>query len=394
MTAVRWTHDSCHAATVGGVPERDALQSLRRYTRLTLLASLPLFGFWPLMALVGENVRWERLLPLSAGVVALLAVHGRRLTRAVDAPAEVPPWRPSAVTLALSVGLMVVGYTYVDPGNELWAFLPALGIAELRFGRPPGAAWRLTALLGAGIAALAAALTAMVPEIDGDPAQSALVTLIPLVAVPFAELAALWQWRLAVELDQARRDAAELGATRERLRFAEDLHDILGHALEVVSLKSELATRLAPVDPDRAHAEMAEVQRLARGALKDVRELARGRRTTELDTELTGARSLLASAGIDCVVDAAPVDARHSELLGRVLREAVTNLLRHADTSRCWITVRPAALTVVNDGVVPGSEEQGTGLLGLSRRVTEAGGEFSAGPGERSGTFAVRVVLA
>jgi two-component system sensor histidine kinase DesK len=234
----------------------------------------------------------------------------------------------------------------------------------------------------------------VVPDIRSDPLPAALVTGFVMLSIPIAEMVTLRQWHIALELDQARREAAELGATRERLRFAEDLHDILGHALEVVSLKSELATRLTAVDPDRAHAEMVEVQRLARGALREMRALARGRRPTDLQTELTGARSLLASAGIDCVVDGEPAHGGHSELLGRVLREAVTNLLRHADTRRCWITVRPAALTVVNDGVDAGKPPgDGTGLTGLRRRVTEAGGELTAGPGERPGTFTVAAVL-
>jgi two-component system sensor histidine kinase DesK len=238
-------------------------------------------------------------------------------------------------------------------------------------------------------------LAAVIPDVRADPLPAALVTVVVMVSIPLAEVISLRQWHIAVELDQARREAAELGATRERLRFAEDLHDILGHALEVVSLKSELATRLAPVDPDRAHTEMAEVQRLARGALRDVRALARGRLPTGLHTELTGAEALLASAGIDCVVDGEPTHGDHSELLGRVLREAVTNLLRHADTRHCWITVRQATLTVVNDGVDPDKPPgDGTGLTGLRRRVTEAGGELSAGPGDRPGTFTVAAVLA
>jgi two-component system, NarL family, sensor histidine kinase DesK len=376
------------------VSEQDGLQTLRRYTQWTLLASVPMFGLAPLMVAVGNNVRLERLLVLLAGVVVLLGLHWRRVMRAIDAPAEVSPWRVSARTFVLAVVMMVFAYTYADPGNEAWAFLPAAGIAELQFGRKLSVAWRLTVLLAVGVGALVAGLTAIVPLDDTGPLVAGLVTVFLLALMPFAEAIALRQWRIAVELDQARRDAAELGATRERLRFAEDLHDILGHALEVVSLKSELATRLASVDPSRAHAEMVEVQRLARGALRDVRQLARGQRPTDLDTELTGARTLLSSAGIDCVVDGSPAGSAHSELLGRVLREAVTNLLRHADTRRCWITVRPAAITVVNDGVDASRPVgDGTGLAGLRRRVTELGGSLTAGPGERPGTFQVAAVL-
>jgi two-component system, NarL family, sensor histidine kinase DesK len=353
---------------------------------------VPTIGLVPLLMSVANGTPWDRLLVLVAAVAALLAVHWRRVTRAIEAPTEVAPWQRSAVTFALSVGLLAYGYVYADPGNAVWAFVPAAGIAELQYGRSPVVAWRLTAVLAAGVGALVAALSTLIPG-EPDPLPSAFLTTIVLSVVPFGEVIALRQWRLTVELDQARRDAAELGATRERLRFAEDLHDILGHALEVVSLKSELATRLAPVDPDRAHAEMVEVQRLARGALSDVRALARGRRPTTLETELAGARTLLASAGIDCVVDEEATNPRHSELLGRVLREAVTNLLRHADTRHCWITVRPAALTVVNDGVVDRPAGDGTGLAGLRRRITESGGALTAGPGERPGTFSVAAVL-
>ena len=376
------------------MPERDALTSLHRYTRLTLLATVPIIGLAPLLVSIGNEPRWARLAPLVVGTLVLLPVHWRRVARAVEAPAMVPPWRPSAVTLACSSALFCYAYVHGDPGNVLWIFLPAAPVAELQFGRSPSGGWRLTVWLAAGAGVLVALLATFVPPPSGqNPLAAAAVTMVVLATLPFGELVALRQWRIALELDQARRDAAELGATRERLRFAEDLHDILGHALEVVSLKAELATRLGDVDPPRALAEMAEVQRLARAALRDVRELARGQRPTSLETELTGARTLLASAGIECDVDGAETEGPHSELLGRVLREAVTNLLRHADTRHCWITVRPSALTVVNDGATAGAPGEGTGLAGLSRRVTEAGGTFRAGPGERAGTFTVEAVL-
>lgn len=395
MTAVGLRYDTCHSASVGRVSERDGLKSLRRYTRLTLLASLPMVGVAPLLATFSNgDVYWARLPVLLVGTAVFLTMHWQRVARAIEAPSEVAPWRRSAVTLAASVALLTYAYAYADPGNTLWAFVTYVAIAEFLYGRPPASAWLLTACLAVGVGAWVAALTAFLPASEGDVLPSAIVTTVVLFVMPFTEVIAHRQWRIALELDQARRDAAELGATRERLRFAEDLHDILGHALEVVSLKSELATRLVPVDPSRAQVEMVEVQRLARGALRDVRQLARGRRSTDLDTELSGARTLLASAGIDCVVDGAPSHGPHDELLGRVLREAVTNLLRHADTRQCWITVRPAALTVVNDGVdAERPAGDGTGLLGLRRRATESGGSLTAGPGERPGTFQVAAVL-
>ena len=376
------------------MPERDALASLHRYTRLTLLATVPVIGLAPLLVAFSDFERWDRFLPLVVAVAVLLPVHWRRVSRAIDAPTEVLPWRPSAVALVVAFGLYTYAYTYGDVGNTWWMFLPAAPLAELQFGRKTPDALRVSAPVVAFACVLSVVLAGIVPpDTEASPLATGLVAVIVMVVLPFGELVALRQWRIAVELDQARRDAAELGATRERLRFAEDLHDILGHALEVVSLKAELAARLGAADPDRAHTEMAEVQRLARAALRDVRQLARGQRPLRLDAELTGARTLLGSAGIECEVDGEAADGPHSELLGRVLREAVTNLLRHADTRHCRITVRPAALTVVNDGADASAPGEGTGLAGLSRRVTEAGGTFRAGPGETRGTFVVEAVL-
>jgi glucose-6-phosphate-specific signal transduction histidine kinase len=135
--------------------------------------------------------------------------------------------------------------------------------------RTPAEGWRIGALCGRGSAlSRPPSSGSLTPTSPQDLLAPRISAAIMSLGMPLAELIALCQWRLALELDQACQDAAELGATRERLRFAEDLHDILGHALEVVSLKSELAARLGQVDPARAHAEMVEVQRLARGALR------------------------------------------------------------------------------------------------------------------------------
>ena len=399
MTAVRGRYDTCHWASVRPV---SALESLRRYTRLTVLGTMPVIGGIPFLFAVADGGAARDYVPLAVGVAVLLTVHWRRVRAAIAEPAAVRPWRPTVAWLAAGTALMAYALVRTgDPGSSLWAFLPAMFVAELQYGRATAAAWRLGGLAATGVGAAATATLALsgAPEHPGVLVALFCTILVVTLGLPLTELIALRQWRLALELDQARRDAAELGATRERLRFAEDLHDILGHALEVVSLKAELATRLGPVDPDRAHAELVEVQRLSRGALQDVRELARGQRSTDLDAELTGARGLLASAGIDCVVDVEPAEPRHSELLGRVLREAVTNLLRHADTRHCWVTVRATTLSVVNDGVgaapAAGAEgaAAGTGLAGLARRVTAAGGTFTAGPGERPGTFEVTAVL-
>lgn len=207
--------------------------------------------------------------------------------------------------------------------------------------------------------------------------------------------------RLGAALADAR-IVLETAEVRERSRVADDLHDILGHALEVVAFKAELADRMLHADTDRAREEMIEIQRVARSAMNDVRSLARRRRPTDLEVELAAAVTLFHSAGIKVNVagDAGLIPPYARDTLARVLREAVTNLLRHATPTRCLITVHQdslgASVAVVNDGVAastlppsPGS----SGLAGLSRLLAEHGGHLSAGPCA-PGHFSVRANVA
>ncbi len=195
----------------------------------------------------------------------------------------------------------------------------------------------------------------------------------------------LWWLKAVTDLDDSRRAAAELATARERLRLADDLHDILGHALEVVAFKSELASRLQSADPARARAEMDDVQRVARESLREVRAMVRDTRSTDLVTELAGARAVLGSAGVVLVVrgDATTVGPTARNVLGRVLREAMTNVLRHAEPSRCTIEIEvvdgQARLRVVNDGALPGDNGLGTGLAALGRYLDEHAGRLDAG---------------
>jgi two-component system sensor histidine kinase DesK len=183
------------------------------------------------------------------------------------------------------------------------------------------------------------------------------------------------------ELDRSRQVQARLAVAEERLRFARDLHDTLGRNLSVVALKSELAVQLARRRDTGAVAEMEEVREVAERSLKEVREVVRGYRAIDLDTELAGSQSVLRAAGVQCEVTGRGADLPPSvqAALAWVVREGTTNVLRHSEATRCVIAVRPAAgnvtLTMENDGV--GSRRRtsgGTGLVGLSERLREAGG--------------------
>ncbi|MDO5629848.1 MAG: sensor histidine kinase [Mobilicoccus sp.] len=186
----------------------------------------------------------------------------------------------------------------------------------------------------------------------------------------------------------AREEKAALAVDLERSRLARDLHDILGHSLTVVTVKAQLAGRLVDVDPERAKAEIAEVERLARDALTDVRATVRDYRTLSLATELAGARRALAAAEIEAEVPGAVDDvaSEHRELFAWVVREGTTNIVRHSGARHVVIRLSSDAVEIEDDGVgVAPDGEHGTGLLGLGERARNAGATLtlSSGPGGR-----------
>ena len=182
------------------------------------------------------------------------------------------------------------------------------------------------------------------------------------------------------ELAAAREEITRLAVEDERNRFARDLHDILGHSLTVVAVKAELAGRLVRLDPDRAEAEIAEVEGLARQALADVRSAVAGYRDVTLASELANARSALGAAGIDADLPVAidEVPAGRRELFGWVVREGITNVLRHSGASRCQVRIGPSSVEITDDGTGTASDPSiGHGLRGLRERAEAAGGSLS-----------------
>jgi two-component system sensor histidine kinase DesK len=180
-----------------------------------------------------------------------------------------------------------------------------------------------------------------------------------------------------------------LSVAAERERIGRDLHDILGHSLTAISIKADLAGRLVDRDPAAAKAQIAEIEQVARQALADVRTTASGMREVRLATEIASARSVLLAAGIESRMPSAlpSLSDRDSELFGYVVREAVTNVVRHSRAGVCTVRVEPAAVEIVDDGRgVPALTGNGSGLAGLHARVTAAGGSLRVAAGESGGT--------
>jgi two-component system sensor histidine kinase DesK len=207
------------------------------------------------------------------------------------------------------------------------------------------------------------------------------------------------------QLRQTQHKLAELAVLEERNRVARDMHDILGHSLTVIAVKAELAGRLLEVAPEKAAVEIAELEDLARGALVDVRATVSGYRGVNVLSELANARTALTAAGIEADLPGAAdsVRAKDRELFGWVLREGITNVVRHSGATRCMVTIGSRFIQIDDDGVGPagapdtpdapaaaGPGGAGNGLRGLSERVREAGGSLSVGR-SAAGGFQLRL---
>ncbi|HEU5333340.1 MAG TPA: histidine kinase [Actinocrinis sp.] len=195
--------------------------------------------------------------------------------------------------------------------------------------------------------------------------------------------------QLVVELHAMRSEMAQMAVTQERLRFARDLHDLLGYSLSSITLKSELTYRLVLKQPGRAQSELAGILEISRQALADVRAVASSYRAMSLAREADAAQSMLNEAEIDTSVDicCGPLPPALDTVLATTLREGVTNALRHSKMQRCRIAATEdegrILLEVANDGAVGkargvSARKGGSGLENLAARVAAFDGALSA----------------
>jgi two-component system sensor histidine kinase DesK len=191
------------------------------------------------------------------------------------------------------------------------------------------------------------------------------------------------QKRADIKLRMAQEEIEQLAAVAERERIARDLHDVLGHTLSVIVLKSELAGRLIERDPQRAAQEIADVERTARTALSEVREAIGGYRSQGLPAEMELARNTLQAAGVSlaCESPLPHLHAAEETVLCLAVREAVTNIVRHAQATHCRIRFTTSgdgyySLLITDDGAHPKLQE-GNGLRGMRERVQSLGGRLS-----------------
>src|SRR5215203_77558 len=214
--------------------------------------------------------------------------------------------------------------------------------------------------------------------------------VLPTVAIGLWATAFVRQVAVVAELRTAREEITRLAVSEERLRFARDLHDLLGHSLSLIALKSELAGRLLPAAPEKAATEVRDIEGVARQALREVREAVAGYRRPTLDEELAGASEMLQAAGISCRIGAGAdvLPSATDAVLAWAVRKGVTNVIRHSRAKHCEIRVtrrdEELRAQITDDGQGPSPERDGasagSGLSGLAERVAASGGALEAKP--------------
>ncbi|WP_144763943.1 sensor histidine kinase [Curtobacterium sp. 9128] len=301
--------------------------------------------------------------------------------------------RRRVVVLAVLAGYAGLLLVPVGPA-AVWSWLLIVALSGFVTAR----LWVAVAVLGTVVAA-----ELVVAAVVGwDIASSSGILFAPIIAVSIGASMVFFGRQRAAEdqLGVAQDELTRLAVVEERARFSRDLHDVLGHSLTVVTMKSALAARLVDVDPVRAKAEMQDVERLSREALQGLRQAVGGYRQADLDAELVSARTALDTAGVAAELpetgDAAAEDAR--SLFAWVLREGVTNVVRHAAASRARVTLTRTTLTIEDDGTgAPDVTEPagsprvgGNGLRGLRERADAVGASVTTGTSDLGG-FLLRV---
>ncbi|HVS06223.1 MAG TPA: sensor histidine kinase [Candidatus Dormibacteraeota bacterium] len=332
---------------------------------------------------------------MAAGIVAGLAVFV-----AVYAWFWLRGYRsPSAGLVTAVVGILMGLGVLINVVSGAWSvnpFIFPIVIAGYAY-RPRLAVAAVLGLTAIAMAVIQPAVLALSPT-AADVVVLGLIASAQLLIIGFGVLGVSRLVATISELRAAREQIARLAVDQERMRFARDVHDLMGHSLSVITLKGELASQLIEAAPAQAQSEIRDIVRVAREALREVREAVSGYRQPTLANEIAGARAALMAAGIDCRVEqSAGALTRDAEaVLAWTVREGATNVIRHSKAKRCSILLgrddEEVRLDVVDDGAGGATPQAGNGLRGLGERIRGNGGRLEAGPLPYQG-FRLRVTL-
>lgn len=357
------------------------LGQLRSPTYLRWQAGLQLFSFIAVIMLpLQKGFSWHWMGPTLLSLVLYLFFYIRMYIM------------PVRQMVANAAGLIVIGLLLWPLNSAAFIYLM---IASINLALHPS--WRVW-LRTVAVASLLA-----VPVVLLIDAPKNLLLVVPLTSLfgGFSNLIYMRGVRRDAELRLSQEEVRRLATLAERERIGRDLHDLLGHTLSLVALKSELARKLALRDPGLAQREMEEVERVARHALGEVRAAVTGMRRSDLAAELLSARLMLEASGIVFACDGCEsLDLPHAieAPLALVLREAVTNIHRHARATEARIDISNAQGELrmrISDNGCGGLAAHGNGVSGMRERVRALGGMLAIDSPPRKGTvLELRVPLA
>ncbi|MFI9245599.1 sensor histidine kinase [Streptomyces sp. NPDC053086] len=353
-----------------------------RLARAVLLAVMAGYSLVTAVNLLGE-----RLTPVEkcVGLSALLAVFGLQIVHSRPPARQSPYWHRATTLLLQGIFCFVPLALFGIAWGAMGGFLAGSVLLLL----PGRAAWPLYGAIGLFLFTYSALEGSSV--LDSVYAMEA--TLVTgLVVFGLSSLTGL-----VTRLHAHRADLARLAVASERVRFSRDLHDLLGYNLSAITLKTELVRRLVPDMSEAAQNEIESVLALSRQSLADVRKVATGYRNMSLIEETAVTCSMLESVGIEVetAIDVGPIPSQIDTVLATVLREGVTNALRHSRVHHCTIRCREengmVTLSIANDGVDPGEaaresqqadDSGGSGLGNLTHRLTRVGGSLTTHLGD------------
>ncbi len=375
-TGVRF--DEWAAPARGPVDGTEGRRRLRGSGLLPYTAPLIFFAF-PLGSVLTSGLDGSALV-LALALVATLAVLFVGTAAAVDAPLSGRIGYLTVFLALLLASVPLVGIAALNCAMFLTVMIALLLPAVLAV--PVGLAWA-AAVVVAGL--VADDTTAVLLGALGA-AVGVSISLGLRVARAQAQLAAT-----RLQLEQAMLEA-------ERERIARDVHDVLGHSLTAIAIQADLVERLVPRDPQRAVAQVREVESVARRALAELRATTTGLRQVSVQAELASARAVLEAAAIEARLPSAEVPSRPGdEVLGYVVREAVTNVVRHSGAGWCEVQVGLGRVRVADNGrgaTGTGPRRPGSGLAGLADRLAEAGGTLNVRERPGGGTEVVAALPA
>ena len=371
---------------------RTDVERVRRYTEWSLYSM-----YWIFLVVYSGPAAQQASGTVEAAVtvvlLVLLGVLGHRGVRLTlqRRPEPGVPWLAPRVwaLLAAAVLATVWGAWMLEEGSLAFPLAASLSVAW-GLGGLPDRRFQAGVVLAAGLLGWA---------VTGVPALGLAVAGFAVCMV-FTLVSSLWLLGVVLELDRARTVEAELAVAQERLRFSSDVHDVLGRHLSTIAVQAELAAASVAKGDARAEERIRLVRTSAHDALREARELARGYRPLDLRKELLGAASLLASAGVrsegdpDTLVAAVPQHLH--EVVARVVREAITNVIRHSDATRVQLTCVDGVVRIANDRPRAGSGDgSSSGLDSLTSTVAGLGGRLGHAvvPGADGEEFVLSLTL-